>query len=106
MENEQRKLIISKSAVETIVNLAAGEIESVYNLSKSANKNTRYTRVNINDGKVYINVFASFYFGYNLKDEVKNLQENIKSAVENMLGMPAAAVNVYVYDLVIGQEHQ
>lgn len=105
VEYENEKVVISKSAIQTIVRLAIEEVKSVANFSKSINRNEKLYNLKISDNVVSVNVFAAFYYGYNLKEEIEKLQDNIKNSIETMLGMEVDRVNVYVYDLIINQEH-
>ena len=80
INNELGMVKVSREVVETIVKLAAAEIESVSNFSQNGEK-----KIHTKSPKIEI-------------------QENIINSVSTMLGLNVVKVNVYVYDITPKEE--
>ena len=106
INNELGEVKVSKDVINTIVKLAIGELDSISNIFKDGKKtHTKIPKVEIEKEKVKVNVYVSFYYGSDIRKEVKKLQENIKNSIETMLGLKSSKVNVYVYDITPKEEN-
>lgn len=107
INNELGTVKVSREVVETIVKLAAAEIESVSNFSQKGEKkiHTKSPKIEIQDDNVKINIYISLYYGNDIKKEVEKIQENIINSVNTMLGLNVVKVNVYVYDITPKEEN-
>lgn len=111
MENKVRldqkgELTISDEAISTIVALAAKEIDGVaslkHNLSEqvaalfSRGAYRKGVRVEGSEHGITLDINMRVALGVNVSDMAIKVQENIKSAVEAMIDIPVAAVNIHV----------
>ena len=112
-ERKARTIEIGNDVLETVAGIAASqtpgvaemagggatfaEILSRKNLSKGA-------RVDIKDRNADIDVFIIANQGANLGKLFKDLQKNVKDAVENMTGLVVNAVNVYTQGIAGDEE--
>lgn len=100
INSELGEVKVSKDVVNTIVKLAIGELDSVSNIFKDGKKtHTKMPKVEIENDNVKVNVYVSFYYGSDIRKEVKKLQDNIKNSIETMLGLKSSKINIYVYDI-------
>lgn len=106
INNELGMVKVSREVVETIVKLAAAEIESVSNFSQNGEKkiHTKSPKIEIQENNVKINIYIALYYGNDIKKEVEKIQENIINSVNTMLGLNVVKVNVYVYDITPKEE--
>ncbi|HPN31850.1 MAG TPA: Asp23/Gls24 family envelope stress response protein [bacterium] len=106
---------ISNEVVANIVGMATIEIDGVIALSGSVkdglveflgNKKETYKgiEVDINEGKVKIDVSVIIEFGMKIPDISWRIQQNIKRRVEEMTGLSVAAVNVLVRGVEIRKD--
>lgn len=99
-------LSISDEAISTIVSLAAKEIDGVaslkHNLSEqlaaifSRGGYRKGVKVEGNDDGITLEINMRVDYGVNVSDLAIKVQENIKTAVEAMIDIKVAAVNVHV----------
>lgn len=100
---------ISSTAVATIANQA---INQSYGVVGMASKNvvdgiarllTRDSRrgieVTVEDGEIVIGVYVIIEHGMRIRAVAESIQHTVKFHVENVLGLPVRAVNVYVQGL-------
>lgn len=110
---KENNISISEDVVVTIAGIAAKEIEGVAGLHigvvdtildkvKGANFRSGVSVAHIDD-KIGISVIIDTIYGYKIQDVAKNVQENIKNALENMTDKQIAEVNVHVHSVVIAE---
>lgn len=87
------KLTISQNALNAIASKAADDIEGV----KSAGK---VTLIQGEDG-VVVEIHPILYFGTNLNNMSRKIQNEVKDKIEYMTGLSVKSVNVTVKDIII-----
>lgn len=97
---------ISDEVVSVISGIAAGEVDGVAGMSAGiagglveilGRKNlSKGVKVEIGETETAIDVFMIVKYGYKIQDVCKEVQKNIKDAVENMTGLKVVEVNVHV----------
>lgn len=108
--------------IATIAGLAANEVEGVASMHGGSSggfadilggrKNqgsrglTKGVKIELDGGKLNIGVSISVDYGFPIPDVAKNIQENIKKAVETMSGLSVASVNVSVLGLSFEKENR
>lgn len=105
---------ISTTAVTTITYQAINQCYGVVGMaSKSlvngiANMLSRDGRrgidVTISDGEVEIDLYVIVEYGVNIRAVAESIQHTVKFHVEKALGLPVAAVNVFVQGLRMNKE--
>jgi uncharacterized alkaline shock family protein YloU len=107
---------ISSTAVATIANQA---INQSYGVVGMASKNvvdgiarllTRDSRrgieVTVEDDEIVIDVYVIIEHGVRIRAVAESIQHTVKFHVENVLGLPVRAVNVYVQGLRLSNHDQ
>lgn len=97
---------IADDVIAVIVGIAATEVEGIAALgdnitnelmSKVGIKNlTKGVKVDIENGKVDVEVSLTVAYGYNIPATCAKVQEKIQNTVENMTGLKVGAVNVRI----------
>ncbi|MGN1085042.1 MAG: Asp23/Gls24 family envelope stress response protein [Lachnospiraceae bacterium] len=100
------EVMIADDVIATIAGLAATEIEGVSamqgNLTnelvgKLGVKNlTKGVRIEIDEDTVSVDLSIQMCYGYSIPKTCKAIQERVKNAVENMVGLSVSAVNVHI----------
>ncbi|MDD6160046.1 MAG: Asp23/Gls24 family envelope stress response protein [Oscillospiraceae bacterium] len=105
-EEELGNIQVSEEVLAAITGAAALEVEGVAGLSLSAgsdmtsavNRKTlsKSVRLSMEDGRVDVTVSVLVKYGHVVPDVAKEVQEVVKSAMENTSGLKVSAVNVVV----------
>ena len=117
-ENPEGTVSFATDVVATIAGLAANEIEGVAGmtsatssladiLTRKASRNyTKGVRVDINNNKVSVDVNIVVEYGSPVPDVARNIQENVKKAIETMSGLDVRNVDVHVQAVSFERENQ
>ncbi|MDO5110909.1 MAG: Asp23/Gls24 family envelope stress response protein [Clostridia bacterium] len=107
--NEGGKVIFANDVIATIANLATMEIEGVMGLTggvmeeltgKLGKKNyTKGVKVEVNDDTVVADMTIVVKYGCKIQDVCRQIQQNVKKAIETMTGLDVAQVNVFVQSI-------
>ena len=105
--------------IATIAGLAVSEIEGVAEVTKAgtsffdsfgkrANKKeyTRGTKVEVNGNSVKVSVSIIIEYGYTVPSVARNLQENVKKAIETMTGLDCESVDIHVMGISFEKENK
>ena len=102
---------VTEDVIAIIAGLAATEVEGVDSMAggitneivaKLGRKNLAAgVKILYQDGKVFVNVSIVVKMGYNLQEVSKNVQEKVKSAIENMTGLTVETVDIRVSNVKI-----
>ncbi|SFG37426.1 Uncharacterized conserved protein YloU, alkaline shock protein (Asp23) family [Lachnospiraceae bacterium C7] len=97
---------VADEVVAIIAGLATTEVEGVSSMagnitneivSKLGMKNlSKGIVVEVLDEEVKVDVAININYGYSIPEVSKNVQDKVKSAVENMTGLKVAVVNVRI----------
>lgn len=100
------EVMIADDVIATIAGLAATEVEGVSamqgNLTnelvgKLGMKNlTKGVGIKINGGSVSVELSIQMRYGYSIPKTCKAIQERVKNAIENMVGLLVEVVNVHI----------
>ena len=95
---------IADEVVAIIAGLAATEVDGVASMagnitnelvSKLGMKNlSKGVKVDVLDGVVCVDLALNLKYGYEIPATCKNVQEKVKTAIENMTGLEVSDVNV------------
>lgn len=112
--HQKGDLIISDDAISTIVSLAAREIEGVtqikHNIANEVanffKKNSFYkgVKVDSNETGLTLDVNVKVNYGYPVQTIALQVQENIKTALENMLDIKVAEINIHVIGIELDEK--
>jgi uncharacterized alkaline shock family protein YloU len=119
-ENPEGTVSFATDVVATIAGLAANEVEGVAGMSsrttnssfadiltrKSSRNYTKGVKVDIADNKVAVDVTIIVDYGSPVPDVAKNIQENIKKAIETMSGLDVLNVDVHVQGVSFEKENK
>ena len=97
---------IADEVVAIIAGLAATEVDGVASMagnitnelvSKLGMKNlSKGVKVDVLDGVVCVDLALNLKYGYEIPATCKNVQEKVKTAIENMTGLEVADVNIRI----------
>lgn len=104
-DRKRRTVEIGNDVVQIVAGIAASKTPGVAAMTGGTatgfaeilgRKNlSKGVRVDIKDGSAEIDVFIIAKQGVNMGTLFRQLQKNVKEAVENMTGLKVAAINVY-----------
>ena len=100
-------LSIAPGVMETIISVAASEVDGVASLGNFAASGIRSMLVSKpstsgietkmgDDGKLYVAVHVEVYYGYVLPEVAANLRQSVADALLVQVGLEAAAVDIFV----------
>ena len=117
-ENPDGTVSFATDVVATIAGLAATEVEGVASMSSPSSaladmfsrKNTRNftkgVRIALEDNKVTVDVSIVVEYGSPVPEVARNIQENVKKAIETMSGLEVRAVDIHVTGISFEREQR
>lgn len=97
---------ISDDVIATIAGLATTEVEGIACMQGNLTKELvgkigirnagKGVKVSIKDRVAQIDLSVIMEYGYNIPSTSKKVQEKVKAAIENMVGLEVSAVNVNI----------
>ncbi|HJV44449.1 MAG TPA: Asp23/Gls24 family envelope stress response protein [Bacillota bacterium] len=113
-KTELGRIEIAPEVIEVIAGLAAAEIEGVAHMSggivgdiveRLGKKNlSRGVKVEVGKREAAIDVYIIVKYGYKIPEVARNIQDNIRHAIETMTGLTVNEVNVHVVDVELKAE--
>lgn len=109
------KVEIDRDILLSIINLATKEINGVESLTndylpfykKLSKPKSEGVRIQFDtNGKVNVDVYIKVFIGYSVPDVAFRVQENIKNALNTMVGIKPGKINVHVYGVACDEEIQ
>ena len=105
---------IADEVVAIIAGLAATEVDGVASMagnitnelvSKLGMKNlSKGVKVDVLDGVVCVDLALNLKYGYEIPATCKNVQEKVKTAIENMTGLEVSDVNISIAGVALEEE--
>ena len=105
-ENKMGVVQIADEVVAIIAGLAATEVDGVASMagnvtnelvSRLGMKNlSKGVKVNVIEGKVNVDLALNLRYGYSIPATCANVQEKVKTAIENMTGLKVTEVNIRI----------
>lgn len=117
-ENPDGTVSFATEVVATIAGLAANEVDGVASMSAPSSgfadmfsrKNTRNftkgVRIDLEGNKVTVDISIVVDYGSPVPEVAKNLQENVKKAVETMTGLEVRRVDIHVVGISFEREQK
>lgn len=100
------EVMIADDVIATIAGLAATEVEGVSAMQgnvtnelvgKLGMKNlTKGVRIKVTEAGVAVDLSIQMRYGYSIPKTCKAVQEKVKAAIENMVGLPVEVINVHI----------
>ena len=100
------EVMIADDVIATIAGLAATEVEGVSAMQgnvtnelvgKLGMKNlTKGVRIKMTEAGVAVELSVQMRYGYSIPKTCKAIQEKVKAAIENMVGLTVEVVNVHI----------
>ena len=113
-DDTQGKIDISTAAIATIVSQAVNQSYGVVGMSSKnlvggiaqllSRDNRRGVEVKVNGDHVVIDIYVIVQHGVRIRTVAESIQQTVKFHVEQALGQPVHAVNVYVQGLRMSDE--
>jgi len=115
-EQQSREVVeIANDVIQIIAGLAASRAEGVVAMSggitegiaeRLGRKNlSKGVKVELEEGKAKIDVFIIARYGVLLHELFREIQKNVKNAVESMTGLTVEEVNVYTQGISLEGEN-
>lgn len=118
--NQNGTVTFATEVVTTIAALAANEVEGVASMyggstgfadilsrKNQASKNlTKGVRVELVDGKINIMITIVIDYGSPVPEVARNIQENVKKAIETMAGLNVGHIDVHIQGLSFDKEQR
>lgn len=105
---------IQNSVLASIAAVAATETEGVTALAGgithakatriSAKMLSKGVKIEVEDRMVSVRIILNIGYGFNIPEVTRNVQEKVKTSIENMTGLSVAVVDVSVSDVTIDPE--
>ena len=104
--------------IATIAGLAATEVDGVASMSSQAsgfaemfarknNRNfTKGVRIDLNGSEVTVDITIVVDYGSPVPDVARNIQENVKKAIETMAGLEVHSVDIHVSGISFEREQR
>lgn len=117
-ENPNGTVSFATEVVATIAGLAATEVDGVASMispsagladmfSRKSNRNlTKGVRIDLEDNRVSVDVTITVEYGSPVPDVARNIQENVKKAIETMSGLDVRNVDVHVTGISFEREQR
>ena len=117
-ENPNGTVSFATEVVATIAGLAATEVDGVASMispssgladmfSRKSNRNlTKGVRIDLEDNRVSVDITITVDYGSPVPDVARNIQENVKKAIETMSGLDVKKVDVHVTGISFEREQR
>ena len=117
-ENPNGTVSFATEVVATIAGLAATEVDGVSSMSsqnagiadmfsrKNARNFTKGVRIDLDGNKVTVDITIVVEYGSPVPDVARNIQENVKKAIETMSGLDVHSVDVHVSGVSFEREQR
>ena len=117
-ENPNGTVSFATEVVATIAGLAATEVDGVASMSSPSSgfadmfsrKNTRNftkgVRIDLEENRVTVDITIVVDYGSPVPDVARNIQENVKKAIETMSGLDVKKVDVHVTGISFEREQR
>lgn len=117
-ENPNGTVSFATEVVATIAGLAATEVDGVASMispssgladmfTRKSNRNlTKGVRIDLEDNRVSVDVTITVDYGSPIPDVARNIQENVKKAIETMSGLDVKSVDVHVTGISFEREQR
>lgn len=113
---DDEEVVISDDVVAVIASKAAMSLDCVHSMSSSVagnivemfgvNNPTKGVTVKMSEGNVIIDVYVVVSYGRKFSDIAWDIQETVKSTVEDMTGIIVESVNVHVQGVSFEEEQK
>lgn len=104
---------VADEVVCVIAGLAATEAKGVASLAGNITNNSipkkgakglsKGVRVTLVEGKVNVDLALTIDYGFSVPEVSRDVQERVKSAIENMTGIEVGEVNIRVEDVLVDE---
>ena len=117
-ENPNGTVSFATEVVATIAGLAATEVDGVASMTspasgmadmfkrKSNRSLTKGVRIDLVDNRVSVDITITVEYGSPVPDVARNIQENVKKAIETMSGLDVRSVDVHVSGISFEREQR
>ena len=100
------EVMIADDVIATIAGLAATEVEGVAAMQGNITKElvgklgmknlTKGIRISLDENGVSVDLSVMMRYGYSIPKTCKAIQEKVKAAIENMVGLSVEVINVHI----------
>ncbi len=114
--DDKGKVTFANDVIAVIAGLAATEVEGVAGMSGSimgdiaeilGRKNlTKGVKVEVGNEETAVDLYVIIDYGVKIHNVCENVQDAVKTSVENMTGLRVVEVNVYIQGINMNQEKE
>lgn len=114
--DDKGKVTFANDVIAVIAGLAATEVEGVAGMSGSimgdiaeilGRKNlTKGVKVEVGNEETAVDLYVIIDYGVKIHNVCENIQDAVKTSVENMTGLRVVEVNVYIQGINMNQEKE
>lgn len=107
----QRKVSITEHVIASIAGMAASSVDGVSGLHGNVadslkaflgdERNRQGVIARVRDDDVSVTLYVSVEYGYPIQDVARTLQSQVKREIEELTGLRAQGIHVYVSDLTL-----
>lgn len=100
------EVMIADDVIATIAGLAATEVEGVAAMQGNITKElverlgmknlNKGIRIRVDENGVSVDLSVMMRYGYSIPKTCKAIQDKVKSAIENMVGLSVEVINVHI----------
>ena len=100
------EVMIADDVIATIAGLAATEVEGVAAMQGNITKElvgklgmknlNKGIRISLDENGVSVDLSVMMRYGYSIPKTCKAIQEKVKAAIENMVGLSVEVINVHI----------
>lgn len=87
---------VAATQVEGVVGMSQGIVDGIAKLLTGSQQLAKGVKVDLGDEEVNLDISIVVKYGISIPDIASKVQENVKKAVENMTGLKAVKVNLYI----------
>ena len=91
---------VAPGVVDTIVSMAAQQVEGVADIGTGRRASKCIEVTMADDGAATVSIHISIVYGHNLRQVAQRVQKDVADAFKSQVGVPVAAVDVYVDGIV------
>lgn len=94
---------VAASQVKGVAGMSGGVVDGITKIL-SGSQIPKGVKINLTDRNVTIDISVIIEYNIFIPETARNIQENVKRAVENMTGLTVSEVNVFIQGVQIEKE--
>lgn len=95
---------VAATQVEGVVGMSEGIVDGIAKLLTGSQQLTKGVKVDLGEEEANLDLSIVIKYGISIPEIAAKVQENVKKAVENMTGLKAVKVNLYIQGVQVEEE--